>query len=84
MKASIVVQLWMKSGSYLIALTGCHDMAIDGGQDLDFIAQHALNIGGADESHGNIGANAFDGVDSMEAAQLPTIGVAAHLDVHRS
>ena len=67
-QTGVVVELRMEGGSKLIALAGSYDMAIDGGQDFYLVAQHALDIGGTDKGHGNIGANAFDGVNGMKAA----------------
>ena len=67
-QTGVVVELRMEGGSKLIALAGSHDMTIDGGQDFYLVAQHTLDIGGANKGHGNIGANAFDGVNGMKAA----------------
>ena len=84
MEAGIVVELGMESGSELVALACGNDVAINGGKCLAIVGGDRLDIGCTDESHGHIGADVCDRANSVETAQLTTVGITTHLDVHRA
>ena len=68
----------------MTALAGGHDMAVDGGDGQAAVRDHIFYIRGANEGHGHVAANALDGARGVETAQLPTVGVAPHANVHRA
>lgn len=80
MYTGVGVELGMEGGDELVALAGSCYMTVDDGQRLG-ICRHAVDVGGADEGHG-------DGADTchlrlcVETAELAAIGVAAHVGVH--
>ena len=84
MEAGIVVELRVESGGELIALAGGNDMSIDSSEGLAVVGGDCLDIGCTDESHGHIGADVCDRANSVETAQLTTVGITTHLDVHRA
>ena len=79
---SFVIELGMKGGGDDIALPCCHDMVFNSGENLDIGRQCLVDIGGANEGHGEVRGYALDFSFCIEAAQLPAVGVAAHIDVH--
>ena len=84
MEAGIVVELGMESGSELVALACGNDVVINGGKCLAVVGGDRLDIGCTDESHGHIGADVCDRANGVETAQLTTVGITTHLDVHRA
>ena len=84
MEAGIVVELGVESGGELIALAGGNDMSIDSCEGLAVVGGDRLDIGCTDESHGHIGADVCDRANGVETAQLTTVGITTHLDVHRA
>lgn len=84
MEAGIVVELGVESGGELIALAGGNDMSIDSCEGLAVVGGDCLDIGCTDEGHGHIGADVCDRANSVETAQLTTVGITTHLDVHRA
>ena len=84
MEAGIVVELGMESGSELVALACGNDVAINGGKCLAIVGGDRLDVRGTDEGHGYLLTNASDGACGVKTAQLPTVGITSHLDVHRA
>ena len=84
MEAGIVVEFGVESGGELIALAGGNDMSIDSSEGLAVVGGDCLDIGCTDEGHGHIGADVCDRANSVETAQLTTVGITTHLDVHRA
>ena len=84
MEAGIVVEFGMEGGGELVALAGGNDVAINSGEGLAVVGGDRLDIGCTDESHGHIGADVCDRANGVETAQLPTVGITSHLDVHRA
>ena len=84
MEAGIVVELGVESGGELIALAGGNDMSIDSSEGLAVVGGDRLDIGCTDEGHGYLLTNASDGACGVKTAQLPTVGITTHLDVHRA
>ena len=84
MEAGIVVEFGVESGGELIALAGGNDMSIDSCEGLAVVGGDRLDIGCTDESHGHSGADVCDRANGVETAQLPTVGITSHLDVHRA
>ena len=84
MEAGIVVEFGVESGGELIALAGGNDMSIDSSEGLAVVVGDRLDIGCTDEGHGHIGADVCDRANSVETAQLTTVGITTHLDVHRA
>ena len=82
MEPGVVVEFGVEGGGKLIALAGRNDVAIDGGDGLTIVGGNRLDVGCADEGHGHFLTNASDGTRDVETAQLATIGITAHLDVH--
>ena len=83
MKAGIVVEFGVESGSELVALAGGNDVAINGGKCLAIVGGDRLDVRGTDEGHGHIGADVCDRANGVKTAQLTTVGITTHLDVHR-
>ena len=84
MEAGIVVELGVESGSELVALACDNDVAINGGKCLAIVGGDRLDVRGTDEGHGYLLTNASDGACGVKTAQLTTVGVALHVDVHRA
>ena len=84
MDTSVLVELGMEGRNELIALTGGHDMSIDLSKDLDTGRENPIDIRGTDEGHGNVFADALDWCLRVKAAQLASVGIALHVDVHRA
>ena len=84
MEAGIVVELGVESGGELIALAGGNDMSIDSSEGLAVVGGDRLDIRCTDEGHGYLLTNASDGACGVKTAQLPTVGITSHLDVHRA
>ena len=84
MEAGIVVELGVESGGELIALAGGNDMSIDSSEGLAIVGGDRLDVRGTDEGHGHIGADVCDRANGVKTAQLPTVGITSHLDVHRA
>ena len=84
MEAGIVVELGVESGGELIALAGGNDMSIDSSEGLAVVGGDRLDVRGTDEGHGYLLTNASDGACGVKTAQLPTVGITTHLDVHRA
>ena len=70
----------MESCDELVTLSCRNDVAIDLGEYIDTLA-HLGDIGCTNERHRNI-ANAVKLSMSKETTQLPSVGVAFHLDIH--
>ena len=73
----------MEGGNELLALAGCHDLAIYLGKNLG-ITPHLFNIWSTDESHRDIALNALHRSLDVETAQLATIGISQSRDIHGS
>ena len=84
MDAGVVVEFRMEGGDELITLSGGYDVAIDLGKDFHLGRKDFVDIRGTDEGHGNVIANTLDGGNGVETAQLTTVGVALHVDIHRA
>ena len=84
MEAGIVVEFGVESGGELIALAGGNDVAINGGKCLAIVGGDRLDVRGTDEGHGYLLTNASDGACGVKTAQLTTVGITTHLDVHRA
>ena len=82
MNSGIIVELRMKSGDKLVALPRRYNMPSRDGKDLG-IPHHAMDIRCPDESHGDMVPDPFHLALGEEATQLPAIGIAAYLHVHR-
>ena len=84
MEAGIVVEFGVESGGELVALAGGNDMSINSGEGLAIVGGDRLDVRGTDEGHGYLLTNASDGACGVKTAQLPTVGITSHLDVHRA
>ena len=84
MYSRVIIQFGMKCSDELPTLTGCNDMTIDLGQNFTIRRQYIVDIWCTNEGHGDVVANTLDGGNGVETAQLTTVGVALHIDVHRA
>lgn len=84
MEAEITVEFGVEGGGELVALAGGNDVAIDSSDGLTIVGSDRLDIGRTDKGHGHFLTNTSDGIGGVEAAQLTTVGITAHLDVHRA
>ncbi len=81
MHAYVIIQFGMKSCHELIALTCCHNPAVDSGKGA-CIAIHLINVWRTDEGHRNVLPNFVYVGMSEETAQLSSVGIAANINIH--
>lgn len=72
----------MEGGDQLIALACSDDVPIHDREDF-YLLSYLFYIGSTNEGHWHI-TYTLERANGMETAQLSAIGVAAHLDVHRT
>ena len=80
--ATIIIQLWVKSGGKPILLSHGNDSPINLRQDFHFRRQRLCNVWSTDKCHGHSITNANNMVLRMETAQLATVGIALHANRH--
>lgn len=84
MNPRVAVELGVEGGGKLLALPGSNDVTIYGGDGLTVVGGNRLDVGSTDEGHRDFLTHASDGTRGVEAAQLTTVGITAHLNVHRT
>lgn len=74
----------MKGCGNLITLSDCNNTTVNFSQNINIRRKHLTNVGSPNKGHGHFTVNAFHPTQGMEAAQLPAIGIAHNIYVHRT
>ena len=82
--AGVVVEFGMEGCGQLVPLLDGYDVVIDGGDRVASVTEDGLHIRCADEGQGEGISDSVHMACGVETAQLATVGVAAHTDVHRA
>ena len=84
MNAQVIIQFRMEGCGELPTLLRRNDMSVDGGDSLTVVTRNRLDIRCTDEGHRHLVAYTSDRARGVEAIPLPSVGIAAHLDMHRT